>query len=178
MEMSALAEKNVLIGKFEELNKGYYNEMLVSVNKINSYINTISLRPTEDVVAIINACKEVTAEMQVYILERQQEFFSYIDQLIDKRVNSHDCKNCSGSCKLQHRERLTFFEISYAKMVEVFKNNLAVFENMAETIFPNIVHLLQNQLILLESSLTEAFFYETTQIKPLIYKMQQAIGAA
>lgn len=177
MEMSALAEKKILTEKIDTLKTEHYDEMLVRINKIDSYINAISIRHTEDLVAIITACRQVTEEMQAYITNRQHDLLVYIDQLIDKRMNSHDCTNCKGSCKLQHSEQLIFFEATYGKMVEVFKDNLTVFARVTETIFPDIVRLLHNQLILLESALTEAFFFETTQIRPLIYKMQQAIGA-
>lgn len=123
-------------------------------------------------------CIKLIEEIETCITYRKERLIPYIQKLAEKDATGHDCGNCTGgACKLQHSNELMELEDSHRKIREtLYRLQMAVLPLYSETIYPDAYRILRNQMALLESSLTELFFFEGTYLVPKIIEAQKNIN--
>ena len=61
--------------------------------------------------------KQLTEQLGSYIYHMRYSLIPYITELSKKEEEGHDCKSCTGSCKMKHGEQLAFLNISHADIL-------------------------------------------------------------
>lgn len=168
-----------LIDMADSLDKNYY-DALISLN--NSMMQQVALIKNIDVhndaTIIIESCKYLSNELTDYIRLRKLEFVPYIQELSHKKDENHDCANCSGSCSVRHADKLLHLQESHNKIKSsLYKIQNAFLHVSGAVHYPDVIRILHNQVILIESTITEIFFLEETYLKPRVLEAQRSINA-
>ncbi len=156
-----------------------YNSIETLCNNAMSQAEKVSRLETDNEASeYAQQCHEVIAEIILYIKNRKSVFVPYIHELTEKVASSHDCGNCSGSCKLNHDAHVTGLMISNELMKKALnKLRLTTLPLYSQTMFPDEYRILRNRMALLEMHMTELFFLEHNFLAPKIVEAQRSINA-
>lgn len=162
----------------EEIHTGYYETINLLCNNISRLIKDINaggIRPENT--AYISAAKTIVAEAEKYIAQRMLIFIPYINALVQKDMDGHNCSTCSGICELQHREQL----ISFSEQQQRFKEHMTGLTKVSSKIYkrdePENLKALHNKMTLLHNMVAELLYMEEDALLPKIVASQKNIYA-
>lgn len=120
---------------------------------------------------------KVVAEIKEYLLYRKDILFPYLGELSRKNKEGHDCSACKGGCKTAHMGIVMDVAVSHAHIHNTLEEIKAV--SLQEKDVPDEYErkMLQNELSLLESMLTELYYLEQEVLLPKIKNAQKNIHA-
>jgi len=123
-------------------------------------------------------CNKITDEIEQYLLDRNEKYIPYIQQLSEKATTQHNCSNCTGNCKLNHDVQLIELKASHTGIKNIlYRLQMVTLPLYSETIYPDAYRILRNQMALIESNLTELYFLEENFLIPKIIEAQKIINA-
>ena len=123
-------------------------------------------------------CSKLITEIIQCLVTRQDTYIPYIETLAEKAMASHDCKNCSGTCKMNHDMQLVELKASHNNIKSIlYRLQMVSLPLYSETIYPDAYRILRNQMALIESSLTELLFLEEHYLIPKVIEAQNIINA-
>ena len=123
-------------------------------------------------------CSKLIIEIMDCLKARQGTYMPYIETLAEKAKASHDCKNCSGSCKMNHDIQLIELKASHNNIKSIlYRLQMVSLPLYSETIYPDAYRILRNQMALIESGLTELLFLEEHYLIPKVIEAQNIINA-
>ena len=128
----------------------------------------------------ITLCIKLIEEIRNYIQQKNENLIPYLQELLEKDAENHDCSTCAGtgSCNMKHEIQLIDLMNSHKNIKTIlYRLQMVVLPLYSETIFPDAYRVLRNQMALLENGLTELFFLEQTFLVPKIKEAQKNINA-
>ncbi len=100
----------------------------------------------------------------------------YIQELHVKKAGGHDCSKCEGGCTAKHSMHLLGLKESHQRIKEIFyRLQMVATPLYSETDFPESYKLLRNQMMLIDTSLTELFYLEEADLIPKVKEAQKHI---
>lgn len=128
----------------------------------------------------VTLCNQLIGEIQNNLSVRKAHLLPYIHSLSEKEHDGHDCRNCTGtgSCSLQHDMQLMEINRSHQQLKDIiYRLQMAALPLYSGTFHLDLYKTLQNQMALLENSLTALLLLEETQLLPKITEAQLNINA-
>ena len=124
-------------------------------------------------------CNALIREITQCLAIRKEIYVPYIESLIHKVVDNHDCSTCTGSCKVNHDMQLLEIKASHNTIKGIlYRLQMVSLPLYSETIYPDAYRILRNQMALIENNLTELFFLEEHYLIPKVIDAQKTINAA
>jgi hypothetical protein len=164
----------------ETLLDKYYNSLETlceSAGKQAAKVNSLETEQTAS--EYVALCNDIIHETEQYVTTRKEKSIPYIHQLLERLASSHDCRDCSGSCKLNHDLQIIEFNGSHGDIKKVMNRlQLATLPLYSQTMYPDEYRILRNRMALLEMSMTELFFLENNYLLPKIVEAQKKINAS
>ncbi len=172
--------KNIALKPFaEKLQSEYYNAIELSCATSKRQCEKIkSIEISESPLQYAVLCENVIAEIERHVNNRKHIYMPYVHTLTEKVKDSHDCTNCSGSCKINHNMHILDLNATNEEMTKVLSRlQLATLPLYSETMYPDAYRVLRSNMTMLETNLTELFFLENNYLIPKIAEAQKNINA-
>jgi len=123
-------------------------------------------------------CNALIQEIKQCLAVRKEIYIPYIQTLVHKIADQHDCSSCSGSCKVNHDMQLLELKASHSNIKGIlYRLQMVSLPLYSETIYPDAYRILRNQMALIENNLTELFFLEEHYLIPKVVEAQKVINA-
>lgn len=102
----------------------------------------------------------------------------YLDELVKKQSENHDCRQCAGSCSVRHTVQIQNIQEAHRKMKQArLELNHAVWPSYADA-GPDAAYLPLREIVLqLETVIGELNQLEESELIPLILEAQKNIHA-
>jgi len=169
--------KEDLLSLAEKVNTEYYD---VIENLCNNHdglaIQVQSSEGHASTVLYINLCSKLIEELKHHIRLRKQVVIPYIRQLHEKSSDGHDCGTCSGKCSMQHHTQLHGIKEAHLRIKDILyhlrKVALPVYSDTEEM---SEYNQLRNEILMIETIVTELFYIEEALLIPKIMEAQKNI---
>lgn len=161
----------------EKLVNEYYNSLETLCGNAKTQAKKVHNLEIEQMASdYATLCNNVILETEHHIHARKEKIIPYVHELSEKVSSSHDCSNCSGSCKLNHELQVVELNASNTDMKKMLSRlQLASLPLYSQTIYPDEYRILRNRMALIEMNLTELFFLENNYLIPKIIEAQKTI---
>jgi hypothetical protein len=163
----------------EKLYDDYYSSIETlsdSARKQAEKVTSLETETTASEYALL--CCTIIDEIKQHIRNRKETLIPYVHQLIEKSAANHDCKGCTGSCKLNHDLQVIDLTVSNEAAKKVLRRlQLATLPLYSQTMYPDEYRVLRNRMALIEMNMTELFFLEHSYLVPKIIEAQKTINA-
>ncbi len=163
----------------EKLLSEYYNtieDLCASAGKQAQRVSSLESESAATEYAAL--CSDITGEIIAHMQARKQQMIPYIHQLVEKKESNHDCRACSGGCKVNHDLQVLNMKASNTAARKVIgRLQLATLPLYSHTMYPDEYRVLRNRMALLEMSMSELFFIENNYLIPKILETQKSINA-
>lgn len=178
-ELFSQYSKNSLQQIADKLEVDYYN--VIDKLCINASVYASELQEIEEhqsTSLYLNLSRKLIEEILHYIRLRKNLLLPYIQQLQYKDETGHDCKNCSGSCAMQHGEHIVNLKESNGKMKELlYRLQLVSLPLYFDHEYPDNYKKLRTEIMIIDTTITELFYLEQDIMLPKIMEAQQNINA-
>jgi len=160
------------------LEKDYYSVLEELCKKASSF----SLKRAADyhVTEIYtNLSIVIIEQIKNIIEERKKVIVPYMNELLEKSSSGHDCQNCSGGCKVNHSFHLKQLEDSHYNVREMLHRlqKLAI-PLYSEEQYSNAYRSLRNEMLLIDTTISEMFFVEESLLIPKMFDAKTKINAS
>ena len=109
---------------------------------------------------------------------RKEVVIPYIDDLSVKKDEGHDCSNCVGGCHIEHTAQIQNLKGSHKKIKEIlFRLQSVALPLYTEADYPAMYKVLRNEMLQIDTALTELFYLEEAHLIPRVLEAQKAIHA-
>lgn len=156
-----------------------YQYLASLCNRIDTAI--ADLRGQEDfsrVADYAGLCSGLINEVRRYMRMRRLVLLPYIQELIDKEDNGHDCRMCGGGCSARHRDQVNCVRKAHAgireRLYQVQTGPTPVYQSGA---FPEGFRAMRTHILLMQTALMELLFIEESALIPRLIELQHNIGA-
>ena len=126
-----------------------------------------------------NLCMGIIQQIKQIVEERKAVIVPYMNELSEKSSSGHDCQNCSGGCKVNHSFHLKQLEDSHYNIREMLHRlqKLAL-PLYSEEQYSNAYKLLRNEMLLIDTTISEMFFIEESLLIPKMFDAKNIINAS
>ena len=126
-----------------------------------------------------NLCIGIIEQIKQIVEERKKVIIPYMNELAEKSSIGHDCQNCSGGCKVNHSFHLKQLEDSHYSVREMLHRlqKLAI-PLYSEEHYSNAYRSLRNEMLLIDTTISEMFFIEESLLIPKMFDAKTKINAS
>jgi len=122
-------------------------------------------------------CSSLINEIDGHVNLRREVFMPYVQALTHKLNENHDCGICSGHCISEYSLLVEKIRDSHQKIKDI----LFLLEKDAKPYYLDKTQLLpykvlRNEIMIMETALSELFYIEETVLIPKIIEAQKATG--
>lgn len=102
----------------------------------------------------------------------------YLYDLARKNSEGHDCRNCTGKCRIGHADPLLSLKSSHKNIKEIlYRLHTIAIPLYSDICYPEEYSDLRNNIAMIDFLLTKLFFIEEAYLIPSILNAQQTIHA-
>ncbi|RYZ55277.1 MAG: hypothetical protein EOP49_03150 [Sphingobacteriales bacterium] len=161
----------------QRLEKEYYNE-IDAVCK-HAARHAAELEETEShpsSILYITLCVKLIDEIRFHIRLRKDLTIPYLYTLAQKATGSHDCRTCSGVCKVQHTLQMQNLREAHHRISELLERIQQLTKPLyLENDSPLNYKILRNEVMIIDNALTDLFYIEESVLIPKVAELQNAI---
>lgn len=163
----------------ERLNEDYYT----SVDNLcrNAYNILSRLEQKEEhtsTILYISMSKKFLEQLREFTILRKEIMVPYIGELNKKALEKHDCNTCSGKCTMQHTTQVAGLKESHQKIKEIlYRLQMVALPLYSDIQYPAEYKKLRNEIMIIDTSLTELFYLEEACLIPKMIEAQRSIHA-
>jgi hypothetical protein len=124
-------------------------------------------------------CNNLSAQLAQYMRLRRLVLLPYLNDLLDKEEDGHDCRSCGNNCKVQHSSHVVSITDAHSELRELMEHLRPVTLQLAAGAFEDSPHYrsLREDMARLEELLNEVLFIEESALIPMMLDLQRNIGA-
>lgn len=161
-----------------QLNNDYYEALAVSCMSAGSVAQQLTQQNYQLIQLYTSLSTKLTEEVADLLNHRQNILMPYIKDLLGKREEGHDCRNCSGGCHVQHTIYMQGMKDVYKRIKEMlFRLHNIALPLYTEIEYPAQYKVLRNEILLIDTMLTELFYLEEACLVPGVLAAQRSIHA-
>lgn len=102
----------------------------------------------------------------------------YVQELHTKQNEGHDCSSCAGGCHIRHTSQLAGLKESHKKIKEIlYRLQMVALPLYTDIDYPDNYKSLRNEMMQIDTALTELFYLEESSLIPKIMEAQKFIHA-
>lgn len=122
--------------------------------------------------------KKLIGQIAQYVRLRRYALVPYIHELLEKEDDGHDCRDCGRNCKVRHGSQVDSIREAHTRI----KETLYRLQSVALTVEAGSAQeapyrALRNEMMQLDTALTELFYLEECSLIPKVVAAQNAIHA-
>lgn len=122
--------------------------------------------------------KKLIGQIAQYVRLRRYALVPYIHELLEKEDEGHDCRDCGRSCKVRHGSQIDSIRDAHTRIKETLYRLQSVTVAIAiGTELEAPYRALRNEMMQLDTALTELFYLEECSVIPKVLEAQNAIHA-
>ncbi len=163
----------------QKLNNDYYNVLkglCVNVSNLSGRVLADGAHSSTNL--YVSLATKLTEQIDELIGLRQDVILPYIKDLSVKKVEGHDCRNCSGGCHVEHNAYLFNLKDSHKRIKEIlFRLQTVALPLYSDMDYPASYKTLRNEMMIMDTVLTELFYLEEANLIPRVLEAQKAIHA-
>lgn len=163
----------------KKIDKDYYSVlkgMCTNISNLSNQLLNNEAHPSTSL--YISLAAKLTEQIDELILLRQEMILPYIKDLSVKKDEGHDCRNCSGGCHVEHNAHLFSLKDSHKRIKEVlFRLQTVALPLYSDMDYPADYKTLRNEMMIMDTVLTELFYLEEANLIPRVLEAQKAIHA-
>lgn len=161
------------------LDKDYYDIieiMCYSTTGLADKLNEEGIHPSTSLYT--SMAIKLIEQVRHFVISRKQVFLPYLAELDMKQKEKHNCSNCSGKCNVGHNMHLADLKESPKKIKEIlFRLQTVALPLYSEIEYTATYKMLRNEMMLLDTMLTELFYLEESHLIPRVLDAQKNIHA-
>ena len=123
------------------------------------------------------ACHQLIQELNQYFRLHRLVLVPYINDLVEKEDNGHDCRNCSNGCAVKHASQVLNIRDAHDRLEK------ALAAEAAASVTLNNAGVLSDPFLLLHQDIktmvtetSEMIFLEKSVLIPMVLDLQRKIG--
>ena len=139
----------------------------VEISKIN-----------QSTILFIDLCKKLIKEISQQVKMRREIFIPYAHQLLKKAAQQHRCYDCVDNCNNEQSEQLKLIIDSH----EIIKELLFRIQQLAKPLYLETIQsisykILRNEMMIIDTALSELFYIEEVILIPKVKEVQNQLNA-
>ena len=139
----------------------------VEISKIN-----------QSTILFLDLCKKLLGEISLQVKMRRDDFIPFVHKLLKKASISHSCKTCNGTCNTEQSEQLKLIIDSHDTIKELlFRIQQLAKPLYLETIQSISYKILRNEMMIIDTALSELFYIEEVILIPKVKEVQKQLNA-
>ncbi len=161
----------------EDLHSQYYTQLERMMLKAEEYAQQLKETDIHNTLhQYIDACRRLLYELNVFLQHRRCVLTPYIKELVVKHAEGHDCSTCAGACNVGHNAHVSEIQLSHSRMKELLYNiEKITLQCNVHTECSAKYSLLNAEMRLIDTSLSELFYVEEMNLLRKIFEEQQFI---
>ncbi|HEY9178374.1 MAG TPA: hypothetical protein VIN07_11810 [Flavipsychrobacter sp.] len=161
------------------LDEGYYQALDIVCNNARNCAAQLSVEPGHPSLSLYAGIyTALFDDVQRLLLFRKQVVIPYVQELLAKVEDGHNCTNCTGNCHMGHNAQLMTLLDSHKEIKDVLSAMHAATIPMYNDVeYPEGYRILRNEVAVIDTMLTELFYIEESSLIPKIIEAQKAINA-
>lgn len=170
---------NDLKSLVNKLNVDYYSVLAGMCNTATTLVEGLEQQePNQSTVLYMSLSKKLLEQVKDLITLRTEMLLPYAVELHAKEVEGHDCSTCEGGCSFKHSTQLIGLKESHQKIKEIlYRLQMVALPLYTEMEYPTEYKVLRNEMMLIDTALTELFYIEEASLIPKIMEAQKNIHA-
>ncbi len=168
------------LGKLvQDLEKDYYDTILHQCKNAARLLSELQQSEVSPATTLyLSLATKLLDQVQDFLTMRTAVLLPYVAELFTKDVEGHDCNNCSGNCGMKHAAQLMGLKESHQRIKEIlYRLQMVAMPLYTATEYPNAYKMLRNEMMLIDTALTELFYVEEAMLVPKILEAQNHIHA-
>lgn len=166
----------VLIGNLQDES---YTRLESFCTVIKQHISAVRGEDDGETLAFYLALSEkLINSVEQYLRLRHFALIPYVQELLGKDQEGHDCRACDKSCSIRHTQQTVTICEAHQRIKEILYRlqtiALPIYNNAAA---PRAYNALRNQVMEMDRLLTQTFYLEESKLIPLIQGVQKQIYA-
>ena len=160
----------------EKLDENYYRIVEDHCEKIEA--NTAMFQDAEhpSLNLYISLCVKLIEKIRNHMQMRKLVTMPYVYELFDKVVTEHDCSECENGCQIGHSMKVSGIKETNQHIKEIFYR----LQMVAAPLYAEDTHIdtykdLRNEIVLIDTKLTELFYLEEAVLLPKVIEAQRKI---
>jgi hypothetical protein len=139
----------------------------VEISKIN-----------QSTILFLDLCKKLLGEINSQVKMRRDILIPYVHQLLKKAAINHSCKTCDENCDIEQEKRLRLIIDSH----ETIKELLFRIQQLAKPLYLETIQsisykILRNEMMIIDTALSELFYIEEVILIPKVKEVQKQLNA-
>lgn len=161
------------------LDEGYYQALDIICTNARNCAAQLGVEPGHPSLSLYSGIyTALLDDVQRLLLFRKQVVIPYVQELLAKVEDGHNCKNCSGNCHVGHSAQLLGLLDSHNEIKSVLSGlHMATMPVDNDMDYPEGYRVLRNEIVVINTMLTELFYIEESSLIPKIMEAQKAINA-
>jgi hypothetical protein len=132
----------------------------------------------DTILTYTDRCENLIGQVSEYMRVRRLVLLPYMLELAEKEEDGHDCRNCSGTCKVGHADHVQRIRNAHDSLrVQLRLLQSSGLPLYSTGLFPEAYRSLRSAMLLLDIALMEVIFIEESTLIPMLIDLQQKIGA-
>jgi hypothetical protein len=138
----------------------------VEISKIN-----------QSTILFLDLCKKLIGEISLQVKMRREVFIPYAHQLLKKASQKHSCKTCDENC-----QNLKFVQLKLIiESHETIKELLFRIQQLAKPLYLETIQsisykILRNEMMIIDTALSELFYIEEVILIPKVKEVQNQLN--
>ena len=121
---------------------------------------------------------DLASQVTHYLRYRRLVLVPYINDLLNKEDEGHDCRSCSGNCAMGHAEQVAGIKEIHQGIRQKMENlQEAGLQLMTISAISEAYQTLRADMISIDGALSELLFIEESALVPMMLDLQRTIGA-
>lgn len=161
------------------LKRDYYDTIALNCCNIDKLINTLQQEEQSLPDRVyIDLCATLAEEIKQNVHMCEVIVIPYVYELHEKLSTDHNCANCSGKCNVHHNLQLRGVQAAHMKMKNLLRRTGAMLQvESAPQETTGNTQVLRNEIVCLDTILTELIHLEEAILIPRIVEAQTGINA-
>jgi len=162
-----------------DLRQNYYSDILHQCSTAERVLSELQQGEAHPSTTLyLSLCNKLLEQVKDFITIRTDMLIPYIMELHVKDTEGHDCNNCSGNCGMKHTAQLISLKESQQHIKEIlYRLQMVAMPLYTQTTYPAGYKILRNEMMLIDTALTELFYIEEATLIPKIMEAQKNIHA-
>jgi hypothetical protein len=170
---------NDLHNLVNKLDKDYYSVLSTLCQTAELLIDELEgMEPQQSTLLYLSLSKKLLSQVNELVMQRIGMLLPYAQELHSKETSGHDCSTCEGGCHIKHSSQLIGLKESHHKIKEIlFRLHTVALPLYTDVDYPSQYKTLRNEMMLIDTALTELFYLEEASLIPKIMEAQKNIHA-
>lgn len=158
--------------------KDYYTIMEERRKGISDNIESLANSgPGDEVLRYLERCGILAGEIKNHLEYRMDTLLPYMRDLGRKNAEGHNCATCSGGCHVGHSAKIAELSLSHQSVKNTLEALRSLELDASDDITRREIEALQEEIQLMESTLSELYYLEQEVLVPKLREAQRRINA-